>query len=249
MTDTTNALAPATTLAPTRAAPWFGRPAEHRHAAIAGVGSFAACGAYWLAARTFAPDFTPGAVEFAATATSLWSVWVTQRRNVLALPIGLVSVVLMGWFFVSIDLSGQVLLQWGYYVPVQAWAWWQWTRGGVGRTELPVTRLGARGMAVVVATGVVGTVALGRLLDAGWADSVHTYWDASIVAGSVLAMALLARKKVESWWLWIGPVNISAIGLYATTGAEMFAALYVLFLVMAVVGLARWQAAAREGFA
>ena len=91
---------------------------------------------------------------------------------------------------------------------------------------------------------VVGTVVLGRALDAGWDDALYTTWDASIVAASVVAMVLLSTKKVESWWLWIGPVNVSAIGLYALTGATMFAALYVLFLVMAVVGLLRWQRAA-----
>jgi nicotinamide mononucleotide transporter len=231
------------------AAPWLGRPWEHRHAAIAGLGSLAACGTYWLATRRFAPDITPGWVEFTGTATSLWSVWITQRRNVLALPTGLVSVVLMGWFFRDIGLMGQTWLHWGYYIPVQVWAWAHWTRGGEGRTELVVTRLRWSGRAAVVAAGATAALVLGRLLDAGWDDALHTYWDASIVGASVMAQLLLSMKKVESWWLWIGPVNVSAILLYLRTGANMFAALYCLFLVMAVVGLLRWRAAARAGVA
>ena len=235
MTQTAVAAAPA---------PWLGRPWEHRHAALAGVGSLAACTAYWLATRALAPEVTPGWVEFAGTATSLWAVWITQRRNVLAQPIGIVSVLLMGAFFASIDLAGQTWLHWGYYLPVQVWAWQQWTRGGEGGTELPVTRLGVRARLGGVTALVVGTVVLARVLDAGWDGALHTTWDASIVAASVLAQLLLSRKKVESWWLWILPVNVSAIGLYLTTGAYMFAALYVLFLLMAVVGLLRWARAA-----
>jgi hypothetical protein len=46
-----------------------------------------------------------------------------------------------------------------------------------------------------------------------------------------------------------GKVNVSAIGLYLWTGAYMFAALCVLFLVMAFVGLARWIRADRDGVA
>ena len=229
------------------AAPWFGRPWEHRQAAIAGVGSLVACAVYAFAADRLAPQFTPTPVEFVGTTTSLWSVWITQRRNVLALPVGIVSVVFMGWFFRDIGLVGQTWLHWAFYLPVQAWAWAQWTRGGAGQTELTVTTLGARSRLVVLASGVAGTLVLGRVLDAGWADALYTYWDASIVAGSILAMLLMSRKKVESWWLWIGPVNVSAIGLYVATEAYMFAALYVLFLVMACVGLARWSAAARQG--
>ena len=101
----------------------------------------------------------------------------------------------------------------------------------------------------MLAAGAVSTVALGWILDAGWDDALYIYWDASIVAASVLAMVLLSRKKVESLWLWIGPVNISAIGLYLSTSAYMFAALYLLFLVMDFVGLARWLRADRDGVA
>ena len=225
-------------------APWFGRAGDHRHAVVAGAGSLFACALYWLAARQFAPEFTPGPLEFAGTATSLWSVWITQRRNVLALPIGIISVVLMGQFFASIDLAGQQWLHWGYYLPVQLVAWWQWTRGGEGGGELDVTRLQLRGRVVVLVAWLALTLLVTAALFAAAAKPWIAGWDASIVAASVVAMVLLARKKVESWWLWIAPVNISAIGLYLTTGAFMFSALYVLFLVMAVVGLARWNRAA-----
>jgi|TARA_B100001964_G_scaffold184513_1_gene204502 nicotinamide mononucleotide transporter len=202
---------------------------------------------YWLGTKRFAPDFVPGWVEFGGTMTSLWSVWITQRRNVLALPVGIVSVILMGWFFRDIGLVGQEWLHWGYYLPVQFWAWAQWTRGGEEQTELLVTRLSNPARILALAGGAIATMALGWLLDAGWDDALYTYWDASIVAASVVAMLLLSRKKVESWWLWILPVNVSAIGLYLTTGAYMFAALYGLFLVMAFVGLARWIRAAQVG--
>ena len=86
--------------------------------------------------------------------------------------------------------------------------------------------------------------------DSGWNNALYTYWDASIVGASVVAMVLLSKKKVESWWLWIAPVNISAIGLYTLTCAYMFAALYMLFLLMAFVGLpdgtGRWAAHERH---
>ncbi len=229
------------------AAPWFGRRWEHRQAVIAAIGSLLACSMYWLGAKRFAPDFVPGWVEFGGTMTSLWSVWITQRRNVLALPVGIVSVILMGWFFRDIGLVGQEWLHWGYYLPVQFWAWAQWTRGGEEQTELLVTRLSNPARVLALVGGAIATMALGWLLDAGWDDALYTYWDASIVAASVVAMLLLSRKKVESWWLWILPVNVSAIGLYLATEAYMFAALYGLFLVMAFVGLARWIRAAQVG--
>lgn len=69
----------------------------------------------------------------------MWS-WESSTRRISGTFT--VSVVLMGWFFRDIGLVGQTWLHWGYYVPVQFWAWLQWTRGGDERTELTVTRLG-----------------------------------------------------------------------------------------------------------
>jgi len=234
-----------TTLAP---APGTGRSWEHKHALLAGIGSFVLCALYAVAVARFAPEYTPGPVDFFGTATSLWSVWITQKRNVLALPIGIVSVVLMGWFFMTINLNGQWLLHWVYYLPVQFWAWHHWTRGDDGG-ELRVSVLSWTQRLLCIAGIAIATVVVGKVLESAWDNSLYTYWDASIVAASIVAMILLAQKRVESWLLWIVPVNISAIALYSLTGAYMFAALYCLFLVMAFVGLARWVSAHAENSA
>jgi nicotinamide mononucleotide transporter len=225
-------------------APWFGRAWEWKHAGIAGIGSFLLCLAYAKLTGIFAPDFAPGIIDFIGTMTSLWCVWITQKRNVLSLPLGIISAGFMGYFFLQIDLIGQMLLHWVYYLPVQFWAWYMWTRGDDG-SELRVSRLTGKEMGIIGALIVVATFIFGNVLT--MADTaLYTYWDASIVAASVVAMILLSTKKVESWYLWILPVNVSAIGLYYTTGAYMFAALYCLFLVMAFFGLARWNNASNS---
>lgn len=230
-------------LAQNQTVPWFGRLWEMKHAATAGVGSLFLCYMYYLATKQWSPEYTPGTVEFIGTATSLWSVWITQKRNVLALPIGIVSVLFMGWFFLTIELPGQMLLHWLYYVPVQFWAWYHWRQGGVHNTELIVTKLDWPDRVRIALLVFFFTIFFGAVLKAGWDNTLYTYWDASIVAASVIAMILLSTKKVESWYLWIFPVNVSAIGLYLKTDAQMFAALYCLFLVMAFVGLYRWHKA------
>ena len=146
------------------AAPWFGRPWEHRQAAIAGVGSFAACSVYCAAADRWAPELAPSWIEFIGTATSLWSVWITQRRNVLALPVGIVSVVLDGLVLRTTSASsGRRGSSGATTCPVQFWAWAHWTRGGDGQTELTVTRLRwtSDGLAVLVAGVVAATLVLG----------------------------------------------------------------------------------------
>lgn len=225
---------------------WIPKNWEIQHAAIAGLGSFFLCYLYYLGTKKWSPGTVPGALEFWATMTSLWCVWITQKRNILSMPIGIVSVILMGKFFGNIGLTGQQLLQWVYYVPVQIYGWYMWRRGGEDNTELVVTRSTLDQRVYSVVAYVFAGSILGVLLNTYGDGSVYTFWDASIVAASIVAQYLLTRKKWEAWVFWILPVNIAAIALYLKTDANMFAALYMLFLAMAFGGLYRWHTAYKK---
>ena len=134
-----------------------------------------------------------------------------------------------------------------YYFPIQWWGWYNWVYGGQHRSELRVTWLANWERLLQVAIIVAGTLIFGRLLESFYDWALYTYWDASIVASSVAAQFLLTRKKVEAWFLWLIPVNVSAIFLYSLTGAYMFAALYVVFLVNAFAGVLNWIGDAKPG--
>jgi len=163
-----------------------------------------------------------------------------RTQNIWSIIFGLASVVAMGVFFFDIALVGQGWLHLGYYIPVQVVGWWAWLRGGAGRTDLPVGLLGVRGRAAIVAAVVVGSVVLALTFRQLHGPTPYALWDASIVAASIAAQLLLTTKRIESWWLWLVPVDVSAVLLYMRTDAEMFAALYVLYLVLASVGLRDW---------
>jgi nicotinamide mononucleotide transporter len=68
--------------------------------------------------------------------------------------------------------------------------------------------------------------------------------DATIAGMSVAAQILQSLRKVECWVFWIA-VDALAIGLFAWRGLGVTAALYALFLVLAVLGLAQWARKAK----
>lgn len=71
--------------------------------------------------------------------------------------------------------------------------------------------------------------------------SVYPGIDAIVVASSITAQYLLGRKVIESWWLWLGPVNMLSIVLFFAAGAYVVTALYVAFLIHAAFALRDWR--------
>ena len=70
-----------------------------------------------------------------------------------------------------------------------------------------------------------------------WLDAVTTVM-------SFTAMAVMAMKRIESWWYWIG-VDVIAIGLYYVKEVRFLSLLYVVLLGIAINGLRSWHQADR----
>ncbi|MCB9816436.1 nicotinamide mononucleotide transporter [Candidatus Nomurabacteria bacterium] len=195
---------------------------------------------YELIAAKLIPDFVFSTYEFIGTWAGLVCVWLTRTQNVLCWPWGILSSVMFGFLFAEIGLPGQQWLNWGYFLVIQVWAWPYWVFGGRDHSELKVSRLTRRGWVMVVAVLVVGTYLVYQVIDTFAPGSLYPVLDALVVVASVTAQFLLGRKKIESWWLWLGPVNLISIILFYTAGAYVVMALYVAFFIHAVFALRSW---------
>ncbi len=195
---------------------------------------------YELVSKYVFPEYTLNIYEFIGTWTGLVCVWLSRTRNILCWPWGIVSSLALGMFFSQIGLPGQQYLNWVYFVIIQLWAWPFWAFGGEENTELPVTWLSLKGKIGAVLSIVGGTVILYFLIDYFVPGSLYPWLDALVVASSVVAQFLLGRKKVESWMLWLGPVNLISIALFFMAGAYTLTALYIAFFIHAVFALNSW---------
>ena len=218
----------------------FGSRAAHKEHASVVILMLIVTALYEFLAVQFIPDYAVNWYEFVGTWAGLTCVWLTRTQNVLCWPWGIVSSIAFGFFFKEIGLPGQQWLNWGYFLAIQLWAWPYWVFGGTDRTELKVSRVGIKGRILTIVAVVVGTYAVYRFIAYISPGSLYPVLDALVVAASVTAQYLLGRKLIESWWLWLGPVNLLSIVLFYAAGAYVVMALYVAFFIHAVFALREW---------
>lgn len=179
-------------------------------------------------------------LEAAGLASGLLCVWLLIRQNIWTFPIGLVySVVSVGVFTVE-RLYADVLLS-AYYLVMNAYGWYFWRFGGqrIGRDLLPVTWMPDRLRWILAAVVALATLAMGWLLTT-FTDADLPYWDSATTTMSFAAMWMTARKYIDSWIVWL-VVDVIAASMYLYKGIELYAVLYGIYLVMAVMGWLAWR--------
>jgi len=182
-------------------------------------------------------------LEILSFALSIATVWLNIRQNHWAWLFAILSSAMYGIVFFQSKLYGDMALQ-GVFITVSFWGWYQWLHGPAADHSLPVTSLSARGRTMAVVAWAAGFLALAWFLKS-FTDTDVPHADGFLTAGSLVGQALLSRKKVENWHVWI-VVDVIYVALYVHKGLMLTAVLYGLFVLMAIAGLRAWQRSAFE---
>jgi nicotinamide mononucleotide transporter len=178
--------------------------------------------------------------ESVTVVTTLLCVLLTIRNSIWCWFWGVISVVLFGYAFWVSKLYSSMLLQIVYYLPMQMYGWWVWLRGGpMKANDLPVSTQSGRNRLVWAAANIPLAAVLGYTMSGFGARD--WYWDALVTAMSVIGQYLMTHKKLENWIYWIVVNVIYAFYLFPKQKLYAYAALYVLLLGLAVMGLAEWM--------
>ena len=181
-------------------------------------------------------------VEIAAVVCGLLNVGLIIRRSIWNYPFGFAVVTLYAFIFYEYRLYSDALLQ-VYFFVIQIYGLWNWLAHRQEDGRVVVERLTSRETMLYGGLTLAGWVVLSSLMHR-FTDASFAWWDGAIAALSVLAQYLLSRRKLENWVLWIA-VDVLAIGLFWVKGLQPTAALYVVFLCLAITGLLQWRRAAR----
>ncbi len=185
----------------------------------------------------------PAVLEWSAVAFSALGVWLMARRWMLAWPVGLVSVALYALVFAEARLYSDTLLQvvFGGFL---LYGWISWRRQAQQDGAIVIVALPRRQLLRDLGVGVAFGIALGALMH-HFTDAALPWLDAMLAALSLVAQWWQARRHSASWWLWI-VVDVVYVGMYLVKSLHLTAALYVVFVALAVMGLRAWTAAGRR---
>ena len=189
------------------------------------------------------PNSNMSPIEIVAVLLGIANILLIIRRSVWNYPFGIAMVTLYFFIFRDAKLYSDAGLQ-IFFVVVNLYGWWSWSRNKAEAGEVVVQRLGTQGLLAWIAGSVVATCGWGFVMSK-YTDASYPFWDASVAMLSVAGQILMTRRYLENWWWWIA-VNAISIPLYVVKDLHLTAGLYALFLVLAIAGLIQWRHAQPE---
>ncbi|HRH48539.1 MAG TPA: nicotinamide riboside transporter PnuC [Panacibacter sp.] len=177
-------------------------------------------------------------LEYVAVAFGIVSVLYSRKENTLVYPTGIINTVLYTWFCFSWwNLYAEGSLNF-YYTIMSVYGWFVWTRKKDGKV-MPITFNNKKDWLFSTGFFFLSWAILFVVLK-NYTNSTVPWGDSFASAAAYTGMWQMARKKVENWIWWI-ITNLASIPLYFYKGAVFTSFQYIVFLVLAVMGLAEWK--------
>ena len=177
-------------------------------------------------------------LEWVAALAGALSVYLSTRQNIWSWPTAIVNVGLYIIVFWRTGLYSDMGLQVVYLV-LSIYGWYEWRFGGANRTVLRVSRATGRTWLLAIPLAVGFWLGLARYTSSLPGVSLP-YLDAGLTTVSLVAQWMMTRKILESWILWIA-VDVAYVPMYVYKHLPVTAALYTVFLVLAMLGWRDWR--------
>lgn len=190
------------------------------------------------------PGYPLSYLEIIATLAGLISVSLATHRHLWTWPVGLINQTGFFLLFFQVQLYGNMLLQ-VYYFGITVYGWHRWHSS---RQEKRITRSSPAFRRAILFIVLSGALVMGYLIkqfhlwmpDIFTREAAYPYLDATVTVAGMLAMWLMAHRRIECWWLWI-VVDLLSVYLYFRKDIMLVALEYVIFLLLAFYGFWQWR--------
>ena len=178
------------------------------------------------------------AIETIAVVFGVLSVWYARKESILVFPTGIVSVFLYVFICVEAKLYADMGIN-AFYFIMSVYGWYNWTHQNGKTEEREISRTSKKEKGLIVIALITFFGILYYVLS-NYTDSNVPLIDSATTSIFLVGMWLMALKKVENWTFWIVGDLIS-IPLYSYKGLVLSSFQFIIFLIIAVMGLIEWR--------
>ena len=183
-------------------------------------------------------------VEMIGTLFGLVSVYFASRTNILTWATGIVNEVFLFLLFFQVQLYADMFLQ-IYFFVVTLYGWYKWN---IKINTNKISEINFRTRIIIFVAIVIGSILFGfafknihlYLPNYFKIQAAYPFTDSFVMVSSIVATILLAKKKIENWYLWI-VVDIVCAILYFKKGIYFLSLEYFIFLGLASYGFYNWS--------
>jgi nicotinamide mononucleotide transporter len=174
-------------------------------------------------------------MDFLAAFLTLLCVILLMRKNVLGWPMAILASIYYFLVFYEVDLYGQMSLQ-IIYIAQSFYGWHLWKKD-VG-DDLKIRKINFNeiryGTLFIFAFGIIFFLLVNPV------EPIIGAFDAVITGLALLANYLLAKKVIQSWYLWAF-VDLLSVMLFLAHGLYWSVMLYIILMVIASNTYISWS--------
>lgn len=178
-------------------------------------------------------------IEIVAACVGLLYVWLEMRASMWLWPVGVVLPLFYIYISWESQVVGNVLVN-VYYVIASILGWIAWHRRRGEEAGAPQIRSAPQRAMVGVVGVTLLLVVIFTWLFREYMGSPFPVWDGIATSVSFVGMWLLAKEYIQTWWCWILSNAIYST-LYFVQEFYVTGGFFVLYTVVAVLGLLRWR--------
>lgn len=177
-------------------------------------------------------------LELSANALNALSILLAGRNSVHSWWTGILGCLLFCALFAQQSAYADVTRQL-FFIGTSVVGFCHWRTQGGTRPELPVCTTPPAELRKLAAGASIAVLGHALVLH-HLTDAVAPLMESGVLALSVIAQLLLMKRRLETWWFWLG-VNTLAVPLFVSRGLHVTAALYAAFWFNALLSARRWR--------
>lgn len=185
-----------------------------------------------------------------ASISGVICVVLVAKGNILNYFFGIINVLLYGYISFKASLYGEVLLNIGYYFPMQFIGFFLWfNRGSLENSVTIKTRYLSLKRRVFIALVAISLIAVGAVV-LDYLGDHQPLKDSVTTILSIIAMYLMVKRYLEQWYLWI-IVNLVSVVMWSyslltgTPHSIMMVLMWLFYLLNSINGLIVWRRLSR----